>query len=152
MTVVIQRICSAAVTADGIPTGKAARGLLLLIGVKSGDTEDICDRMTDKIAKMRIFEDENGKMNLSVSDIDGEILAVSNFTLCASCRRGNRPDFFEAERPEAASRLYLRMVERLRSLGLHTETGEFGADMLIKSELSGPVTIILDSERDLAKK
>ena len=152
MIAVIQRITSASVVADGIPAGKAGNGLFILLGVKSGDTEDICLRMADKIAKMRIFEDGAGKMNLSVTDIGGEILLVSNFTLCAACRKGNRPDFFEAEKPDAANALYERFAERMRENGIHTETGVFGADMNISAALEGPVTIILDSEKDLAKK
>ena len=152
MTVIVQRLDRASVIADGEQSGRAARGMLLLIGVRAGDSEDICDRMADKIAKMRIFEDENGKMNLSLSDVGGEVLAVSNFTLCGSCRRGNRPDFFGAERPEAANALYLRFVERLRACGIHTETGVFGADMKISAELCGPVTLIVESDRDLAKR
>ena len=152
MIAVIQRITSASVVADGVPAGKAENGLFILLGVKSGDTEDICLKMADKIAKMRIFEDESGKMNLSVTDIGGQILLVSNFTLCASCRKGNRPDFFDAEKPDAANALYERFAERMRENGIHTETGVFGADMNISAALCGPVTIILDSEKDFAKK
>ena len=146
MTAVIQRITSASVIADGEPAGRSENGLLLLLGVRSGDTEDICLRMADKISKMRIFEDENGKMNFSVADVGGEVLLVSNFTLCASCRRGNRPDFFNAEKPDAACTMYQRFAERLRENGIHTETGVFGADMRISAELNGPVTIILNSD------
>ena len=151
MIAVIQRITSASVTADGSPAGKAGSGLFILLGVKAGDTSDVCLRMADKISRMRIFEDENGKMNLSVTDVGGDALVVSNFTLCASCRKGNRPDFFGAERPEAANALYEEFCGRLRENGIHTETGVFGADMTISAMLTGPVTIILDSEKDLAK-
>lgn len=151
MTAVIQRIRSANVTADGIPTGKAQKGLLVMLGVRSEDTEDICDRMAEKLAKMRIFEGENGKLDFSPMDINADILLISNFTLCASCRRGNRPDFSSAERPERAKMLYERFCNKLISLGLNTETGVFGVDMQISAELDGPVTIVLDSDRDLAK-
>ena len=152
MTVVIQRIQKAAVNADGTPSGEAEKGLLLLIGVRKGDTVEICEKSVQKIAKMRIFEDEQGKMNLSVQDIGGSVLAVSNFTLCASCRHGNRPDFFGAERPEVANRLYEHFVETLRRLGISTQTGVFGADMQIDAKLDGPVTIVFDSDKDLSGK
>ena len=151
MIAVIQRINSASVIADGIHAGKAENGLFILLGVKAGDDSDICRRMADKIAKMRIFEDENGKMNLSVTDISGSALVVSNFTLCASCRKGNRPDFFGAEKPDAANALYEEFTARMRENGIPTETGVFGADMQISASLCGPVTIILDSEKDLSK-
>lgn len=151
MIAVIQRINTASVTADGEPAGKAENGLFILLGVKAGDTSDICRKMADKIARMRIFEDENGKMNLSVTDVGGSALVVSNFTLCASCRKGNRPDFFGAEKPEAANALYEEFSARMRENGIHTENGVFGADMTINASLTGPVTIILDSEKDLAK-
>ena len=107
--------------------------------------------MADKIAKMRIFEDEQGKMNLSVTDIGGTALVVSNFTLCASVRKGNRPDFFGAEKPDAANAMYEDFSKRLRENGIHTENGVFGADMTITAALNGPVTIILDSEKDFSK-
>ena len=151
MIAVIQRINTASVTADGEPAGKAENGLFILLGVKAGDTSDICRKMADKIARMRIFEDENGKINLSVTDVGGSALVVSNFTLCASCRKGNRPDFFGAEKPDAANALYEEFSARMRENGIHTENGVFGADMTITASLTGPVTIILDSEKDLAK-
>lgn len=151
MIALIQRISSASVIADGVPAGKSENGLFILLGVKAGDDSDVCRRMADKIAKMRIFEDENGKMNLSVTDIGGTALVVSNFTLCASCRKGNRPDFFGAEKPEAANALYEEFSNRMRENGIHTENGVFGADMTVTAALNGPVTIILDSEKDLSK-
>ena len=151
MIAVIQRINSASVIADGEQAGRAENGLFILLGVKAGDTAEISRRMADKIAKMRIFEDEQGKMNLSVTDIGGTALVVSNFTLCASCRKGNRPDFFGAEKPDAANALYEDFSARLRENGIHTENGVFGADMTITAALNGPVTIILDSDKDFSK-
>ncbi|MBR2459772.1 MAG: D-tyrosyl-tRNA(Tyr) deacylase [Clostridia bacterium] len=146
MTAVIQRITDSSVIADGIAAGKARNGLFILLGVRSGDTEETALRMADKITAMRIFEDENGRMNFSVKDVGGEVLVVSNFTLCASCKRGNRPDFFGAEKPERANLLYELFSSRMRQNGLHTENGVFGADMKISLSLDGPVTIVLDSE------
>ncbi len=151
MTAVIQRVSSASVSVGGETVGRIGKGLAVLLGVRSGDTEDICDRMALKLARMRIFENENGKLDLSVSDIAGGVLVISNFTLCASCRHGNRPDFISAERPSRAEELYLRFADRLGLAGLHVETGVFGADMDISASLDGPVTIVLDSEKDLAQ-
>lgn len=151
MICVIQRVSQASVSIDGSVAGKCGKGLLIMVCAVQGDTEGICDKMAQKVLKMRIFEDENEKMNYSVSDIGGEILAISNFTLAASCRRGTRPDFFRAEKPPLAKELYERFVKGLCDGGIHTETGEFGADMKISASLDGPVTIILDSEKDLAK-
>jgi D-tyrosyl-tRNA(Tyr) deacylase len=151
MICVIQRVKRAEVSVSKETVGKAGEGLLILLGVKSGDTPDSAFKMAEKILKMRVFPDSDGKMNLSVKDIQGEILVISNFTLCASCRHGNRPDFFGAEKPEKAQELYETFVKKLSESGLKTEKGEFGADMQISSELFGPVTIILDSEKDFAK-
>ncbi len=149
MVCVIQRVKFASVTADGEPSGKC-RGekgsLLVFVGVAAGDCEAECEKCADKISKMRVFEDENGKMNFSVSDIDGEILAISNFTLCGSCKKGNRPDFTSAEKPERANELYEYFVKCLRDRGIRTETGVFGADMQTECVLDGPVTIVLDTK------
>lgn len=152
MICVIQRVKSAYVIADGTPSGRCEKGLLILVCAVKGDDKDIALRMAEKVLKMRIFEDEDGKMNLSPLDTGAQVLAVSNFTLAASCRRGTRPDFFAAEKPPLACELYEDFVNALRDGGLHTETGVFGADMQIKTELDGPVTIVLDSEKDLAHK
>lgn len=149
MIAVIQRIRHADVSVGGDTVGSSGEGLLVMLGVREGDTEEICDRMADKLEKLRIFENESGKLSLSVSDVAGSVLVISNFTLCASCRHGNRPDFTSAERPQRANELYLRFAERLRLAGLHTETGVFGADMKINAQLDGPVTIVLDSEKDI---
>lgn len=151
MTAVIQRVKSAAVSVEGKTVGAINTGLLLLLGVREGDSEREVEKMAEKILKMRIFEDENEKMNFSVSDVKGEILVISNFTLCASCRRGTRPDFFGAAKPDIANRLYEYFIEKMKCSGLKTESGEFGADMKIDTSLDGPITIILDSEKDFAK-
>ena len=150
MICVIQRVKKAEVKVAGNTVGKCDGGLLILICAVKGDTEEIARKMAAKILKMRIFEDENGKMNLSAVDIGASALAVSNFTLAASCRRGTRPDFFAAEGPVLANELYEKTVMALRDGGLLTETGMFGEDMQISTVLDGPVTIILDSEKDLA--
>lgn len=152
MICVIQRVKGASVLVDGKTVGSCGRGLLVLVCAVKGDNADIARKMSDKVLKMRIFEDENGKMNLSALDINAEVLAVSNFTLAAVCRRGTRPDFFAAEKPPLARELYEELVTGLKDGGLRTETGVFGADMLINTELDGPVTVTLDSERDLAHK
>lgn len=150
MICVIQRVSEASVSVDGSVIGRCGNGLLLLVCAVKGDTDDVAVKMAEKVLKMRIFEDGEGKMNLSVADVCGSCLAVSNFTLAASCRRGTRPDFFAAERPPLAKELYELFVKTVKDGGIPTETGEFGADMKINAELDGPVTIILDSEKDLA--
>lgn len=151
MTAVIQRVQTASVTVEGVTVGEIEKGLLVLIGIKEGDGTAELERMAEKILKMRIFPDENGKMNRSVTDICGEMLTVSNFTLCASCRRGNRPDFFGAAKPERARELYECFISKISESGIKSESGSFGADMKIKASLDGPVTIVLDSERDLPR-
>ncbi len=152
MICVIQRVSSASGMVDGEIAGKCEKGLLIMVCAVQGDTESLCDKMAQKVLKMRIFEDADGKMNHSVTDVGGEILAISNFTLAASCRKGTRPDFFRAERPPLAKELYEKFAQALANGGVHTEMGVFGADMKISASLDGPVTIILDSEKDLAKE
>lgn len=147
MRAVIQRVKRASVTADGQPAGRCGMGLLILLGVARGDREEDASCLAEKIAKLRIFSDQNGKMNRSVLDIGGEILVVSNFTLYAAYAKGNRPDFFASEEPREAERLYSFFTEALRVHISHTETGVFGADMQIDCELDGPVTIVMDSEK-----
>ena len=156
MICVIQRVKRAEVSVNGEIVGKCegdAEGkagcLLVMVGISAGDREETVQRMAEKTAAMRIFEDDSGKLNLSVRDIGGSILAISNFTLCASCRRGTRPDFTGAEKPERAMALYDRYVALLQDAGVSTEKGIFGADMSIDCLLDGPVTIVLDSEKDL---
>ncbi len=146
MKVVIQRVMRASVTADGVPAGKCGHGLLLLVGVVPADTVHDAELLAAKIAKMRIFTDENDKMNLSVLDIGGSALAVSNFTLAADISHGNRPSFIGAAKPELATPLYEHFCEALRAAGVPVETGVFGADMQIDTVCDGPVTILADSD------
>lgn len=150
MICVIQRVDGADVSVGGEIVGKCGKGLLLLVCAVKGDIEKTSEKLAEKILKLRIFPDESGRLNRSVTDTDGQILAVSNFTLCGSCRRGTRPDFFSAENPENAKVLYDVFVETLKKGGIHTETGIFGEDMKINAALNGPVTINLDSEKDLS--
>ncbi len=146
MKIVIQRVLHAAVTADGVPAGKCGHGLLLLVGVVQGDTDADAEILAAKIAKMRIFTDDAGKMNRSLLDVGGSVLAVSNFTLAADISHGNRPSFTDAEKPDAADRLYEYFCARLRAEGVPVETGVFGADMRIDMAADGPITILADSE------
>ncbi|MBO5945174.1 MAG: D-tyrosyl-tRNA(Tyr) deacylase [Clostridia bacterium] len=151
MIAVLQRVFSAAVTADGIPAGKIGKGLYILLGVTKEDTAEDARLLAEKIAKLRIFSDENGKMNLSVNDVDGEVLIVSNFTLSANYSHGNRPEYFGAAAPNVANELYEYFIALMRSLVRNVETGVFGADMTTELATCGPVTIIMDSQI-LAKK
>ncbi|MBQ7218218.1 MAG: D-tyrosyl-tRNA(Tyr) deacylase [Ruminococcus sp.] len=146
MKAVLQRVKNARVTVDERVTGEIGQGLLVLLGVSEGDTERDAEVLAAKIANLRIFSDENDKMNLSLLTIGGGMLVVSQFTLCADCRKGRRPDFFGAANPDEAERLYLYFCERIKKEGVNTvETGEFGADMQVSLQNDGPVTIILDS-------
>ena len=150
MRIVIQRVSEARVDVDGKTVGEIKKGFLLLVGVSKGDLPEDAVMLAEKISKMRIFEDENEKMNLSLADIGGSVLAISQFTLCAECRRGNRPDFFNAAPPVEANELYELFISEMRSKGITTEKGIFGADMKVSLINDGPVTIVLDSE-DLKK-
>lgn len=145
MKCLIQRVAEARVDVGGRPVGSIGKGLLVFLGVENGDAAPDIDFTVRKIANLRIFGDENGKMNLSVKDIGGEILAVSQFTLAADCRRGNRPSFDSAEAPGRASEVYQAVVEKLRSEGLKVETGEFSAMMQVHLVNDGPVTFMIDS-------
>jgi D-tyrosyl-tRNA(Tyr) deacylase len=146
MRVVVQRVSEASVTIDGEVHGKIGKGFLLLVGIVDEDNEAVARKMADKIAKLRIFTDENDKMNLALKAVDGDILSISQFTLYADASKGNRPSFAKAGKPEHASRLYLYFDEYLRSLGFKVEEGIFAADMKVRLLNDGPVTILLDSE------
>ena len=153
MIAVIQRVSSASVTVDGVVTGSCGKGFAILLGVAQGDTEMDADLLSAKIAKLRIFCDENGKMNLSVTDVDGELLVISQFTLLANYKHGNRPDFFGAAKPDEANRLYEYFTERLEALvGKKAGRGVFGAHMDCQFNNDGPVTIVMDSEQLKTKK
>jgi D-aminoacyl-tRNA deacylase len=147
MRAVVQRVSRASVKVQGTNTGEIALGLLVLLGVGQDDAESDADYLAEKILGLRIFEDDAGKMNLSVMEAGGAVLAVSQFTLFGDVRRGKRPSFDAAARPERARELYEYFVERLRSLGLRCETGRFQAMMQVELVNSGPVTILLDSKK-----
>ena len=140
----MQRVASASVTVDGEVTGRIGRGYLVLLGVGQDDTEEDCRRLADKMINLRIFPDENDKINLSLSDVGGELLVVSQFTLYADCRKGNRPNFIQAGKPDEAERLYIYFAEYCRSKGKHVETGIFGADMKVELVNDGPFTLVLE--------
>ena len=147
MRIVLQRVKSASVSIESSVVGEINQGFLLLVGVGPEDTSDDASYLARKIAGMRIFSDENGKMNLSIDQIGGKILSVSQFTLFADTKKGNRPSFTGAASPEAANQLYEEFNEKLRTeYGLTVETGEFGADMQVSLVNDGPVTIILDTK------
>ncbi len=145
MRAVLQRVKNASVTADGAFSGEIGRGLLILVGVLDGDTEEDARLLAEKIAKLRIFSDENDKMNLSLLDVGGGALVVSNFTLGANYRHGNRPDYLASAHPSVSEPLYLHFCELLREK-VFVATGVFGADMQIQMTADGPVTIVMDSE------
>ena len=145
MRVVLQRVAHASVKVDGEYTGKISQGFLALVGITQSDTMDIVKKLAKKCAELRVFEDEDGKMNKGLSDIGGEILSISQFTLYADCRKGRRPGFEKAARGEIANPMYEAFNEELRRYGLHVETGIFGADMKVELLNDGPVTILLDS-------
>lgn len=146
MRVVVQRCSRAEVRIDGVTVGQIGRGFLLLVGVTDGDSEAQADLLAKKVAQMRVFEDAEGKLNLALKDVNGAILSISQFTLYADCKKGNRPSFIRAARPETAAPLYDYFNARLRSeYGLQVETGRFGADMKVDFINDGPVTILLDS-------
>ena len=147
MKFVIQRVNNASVTIDEKIVGKINKGFLVLIGVSNDDTKEIADKMIKKLVGMRIFDDENGKTNLALADVDGELLLVSQFTLYANCKKGNRPSFINAGAPDMANEMYEYIIEICREMVKVFETGEFGADMKVKLENDGPFTIVLDSEQ-----
>ena len=146
MRFVIQRVNHASVAIEGKVVGSIGKGLLILMGVSDTDTSDMLPKFADKICKMRIFADDNGKTNLSIADVDGEMLIVSQFTLYADCRKGNRPSFTSAGAPDVANSLYEEFVALCRQRIPKVDTGEFGADMKVSLENDGPFTIVLDSQ------
>jgi D-tyrosyl-tRNA(Tyr) deacylase len=148
MRAVVQRVSSSKVTVDGNVTGEIKKGLLVLLGVTHEDTSKDVDYIIDKVLNLRIFEDEDEKMNLSLKDVEGELLVVSQFTLYGDCRKGRRPSFSTAARPELATKLYEEFIEKSRKEGIVTQTGQFGAHMMVDLTNDGPVTILLESNRD----
>lgn len=150
MKAVIQRVSGAKVEVEGSVVGSINRGLLVLLGVEKGDMENDIAYISKKIANLRIFEDSDSKMNLSIKDISGEILVVSQFTLLADCRKGNRPSFVDAEEPGKANRIYMKVAESLRQAGISTSTGQFAASMQVHLINNGPVTVLLDSRKQNA--
>lgn len=146
MKALIQRVDKAEVTVDSKIISSIGKGILVFLGIEKGDTEKDIDYLVKKISQLRIFEDEKGKINLSLQDVKGEILVVSQFTLCADCRRGNRPSFDMAERPEIAKSLYEQVVAKIKESGISVSKGIFGASMKISLINNGPVTIMLESK------
>ncbi len=147
MKAVIQRVIESSVSVDGKIVGSSQKGYMILVGVVKGDTEKEADLLARKTASLRVFEDENGKMNLSVLDVQGDILAISQFTLCADCKKGNRPSFTPSEEPRKANELYELYCEKLKQYGVkRVEKGVFGADMKVSLINDGPVTICFDTD------
>ena len=147
MRAVVQRVTEGSVTVEGKITGEINNGFVVLLGVGNEDTEADADYIADKVSNLRVFEDEEGKMNLSLKDVGGEILAISQFTLYGDCRKGRRPGFTEAARPEKAKALYNYFTEKLRSYEIKVGEGIFQAEMLVKIYNDGPVTLLLDSKK-----
>ncbi len=146
MRFVIQRVAHASVSVDGKVLGKIEKGYMVLIGVSGTDTREVADRMVKKMLGLRIFEDENGKTNLSLETVGGGLLLISQFTLYADCRRGNRPGFTLAGKPDMASEMYEYIIEKCREQVPVVERGEFGADMKVELLNDGPFTLVLDSD------
>lgn len=146
MRAVVMRVKHASVTIDGRVNGVIGQGLLILLGVAPTDTPALCDKLAEKALGLRIFCDENGKMNRSLADVGGQVLVVSQFTLFADCKKGKRPSFFGAAAPELADALYERFLDDCRARGFEPRHGEFGADMQVESCNDGPVTIPLDTD------
>lgn len=147
MRAVLTRVKSASVTVDGSVIGQIGQGFLILLGVTHEDTEAQAVKLADKLMGLRIFEDENGKMNRSLEDVGGQVLVVSQFTLYGNCKKGRRPEFLAAARPEIAIPLYEKFIVLCRDKGFSVETGEFGAEMLVESVNDGPVTLIVDTDQ-----
>ena len=147
MRAVVQRVTEGSVSVENKVVGKIGAGMVILLGVEDGDTEKDADYIADKVAGLRIFDDENGVMNISITDAGGEILSISQFTLLADARKGKRPSYIKAARPEEANKLYEYFNERLEDKDIHVEKGIFQTDMLVKINNDGPVTILLDSKK-----
>ena len=147
MRAVLTRVKHASVTIDGKVHGQIGEGFLILLGITHEDTEAQAVKLADKLTGLRIFEDENGKMNRGLDEVKGELLVVSQFTLYGNCKKGRRPEFLAAARPEVAIPLYEKFVELCRAKGFHTETGEFGAYMQVESLNDGPVTLVVDTDQ-----
>lgn len=151
MKIVLQRVLEASVSVEGTVIGQIGKGYLLLLGVSGSDTKEIADKMIEKISRLRIFEDGEGKTNLSIDQVEGEVLVVSQFTLYADCRKGNRPSFTEAGSPALAEELYEYVLEKSKPLFKHVQHGEFGADMKVSLVNDGPFTLVLDSNEIIKK-
>lgn len=149
MRFVLQRVIEAKVEVDGKTVGQIGKGYLLLVGVSNEDNKEIADKMIEKVSRLRIFKDNEGKTNLSINDVGGEMLVVSQFTLYADCRKGNRPSFTDAGSAELANELYEYIIERCQGLFKKTEHGIFGADMKVSLVNDGPFTVVLDSKEIL---
>ena len=147
MRFVVQRVTHASVTVDGNVIGKIGQGFMVLIGVSDEDTKDIADKMVKKLLGLRIFEDENGKTNLDIHTVGGSLLLISQFTLYADCKHGNRPSFIKAGKPDMANEMYEYIIAKCREQVETVETGEFGADMKVELLNDGPFTILLDSDQ-----
>ena len=147
MRAVLTRVKHASVTIDGKVHGQIGEGFLILLGITHEDTEAQAVKLADKLTGLRIFEDENGKMNRGLDEVKGELLVVSQFTLYGNCKKGRRPEFLAAARPEVAIPLYEKFVELCRAKGFHTETGKFGAYMQVDSLNDGPLTLVMDTDQ-----
>ena len=145
MRAVLSKVASASVRVDGNTVGQIGKGFLILLGVTHEDTEVQCRKLADKLCSLRVFDDENGKINLSLDDVGGEILVISQFTLYGNCRKGRRPEFLSAARPETAIPLYELFIRLCREKGYHVESGEFGAHMEVESVNDGPFTLVVDT-------
>ena len=146
MKIVLQRVKEASVTIDGLKVGEIGKGFLLLLGVENDDSREIADKMIEKISRLRIFEDSEGKTNLNIEAVSGEVMVVSQFTLYADCRKGNRPSFINAGSPQMAQELYEYVLEKCRAIFGKVKSGEFGADMKVALVNDGPFTLVLDSK------
>ena len=147
MRAVVTRVSSASVSIGGTVEGAIEQGFLVLLGVGPGDTEAVCDKLAEKICNLRVFEDENGKTNLDIHTVEGELLLISQFTLYANCRHGNRPSFIEAGKPDMANEMYEYIIAKCKEQVPVVEKGEFGADMKVELLNDGPFTILLDSDQ-----